>query len=95
MPADGVSTYRPTAHVERTAAWLKAFGIKMVVMQSTGFIGLRCTICWKRGDLSFAGPMHAVLTNNLPGRKSDVQESQWLLKLHTYGLLRNFLSPTR
>jgi hypothetical protein len=25
-------------------------------------------------------------TKNLPGRKSDVQESQWLLKLHTYGL---------
>ena len=24
-------------------------------------------------------------TKNLPGRKSDVQESQWLLKLHTYG----------
>jgi hypothetical protein len=25
-------------------------------------------------------------TKNLPGRKSDVQESQWLLKLHTHGL---------
>lgn len=25
-------------------------------------------------------------TRNLPGRKSDVQESQWLLKLHTYGI---------
>jgi hypothetical protein len=24
-------------------------------------------------------------TKNLPGRKSDVQESQWLMKLHTYG----------
>jgi hypothetical protein len=35
-------------------------------------------------------------TKNLPGRKSDVQESQWLLKLHTYGLLRNsFLSLGR
>jgi transposase len=28
-------------------------------------------------------------TKNLPGRKSDVQECQWLMKLHTYGLLRN------
>ena len=33
-------------------------------------------------------------TKNLPGRKSDVQESQWLLKLHTYGLLRNSFRPT-
>src|SRR2546429_8557870 len=29
------------------------------------------------------------ISKNLPGRKSDVQESQWLMKLHTYGLLRN------
>ncbi len=33
-------------------------------------------------------------TRNLPGRKSDVQESQWLLKLHTYGLLHNSFQPT-
>jgi transposase len=33
-------------------------------------------------------------TKNLPGRKSDVQECQWLLRLHTYGLLRScFLPP--
>jgi len=32
-------------------------------------------------------------TQNLPGRKSDVQESQWLLKLHTYGLLNNSFQP--
>jgi transposase len=32
-------------------------------------------------------------TKNLPGRKSDVQESQWLLKLHTYGLLNNSFHP--
>jgi transposase len=33
-------------------------------------------------------------TKNLPGRKTDVQESQWLLKLHTYGLLRNSFHPS-
>ena len=32
-------------------------------------------------------------TKNLPGRKTDVQESQWLLKLHTYGLLNNSFQP--
>ena len=37
--------------------------------------------------------MNARHTKNLPGRKSDVQESQWLLKLHTYGLLRNSFHP--
>jgi transposase len=33
-------------------------------------------------------------TRNLPGRKNDVQESQWLLKLNTFGLLRNSFRPT-
>jgi transposase len=33
-------------------------------------------------------------TKNLPGRKSDVQECQWLLKLHTFGLLNNSFQPT-
>jgi len=32
-------------------------------------------------------------TKNLPGRKTDIQECQWLLKLHTYGLLRNSFRP--
>jgi len=32
-------------------------------------------------------------TKHLSGRKSDVQESQWLLKLHTYGLLNNSFQP--
>ena len=39
--------------------------------------------------------MNARDTKNLPGRKSDVQESQWLMKLHTYGLLRNSFRPTQ
>src|SRR5262249_16157063 len=33
-------------------------------------------------------------TKNLPGCKSDVQECQWLLKLHTFGLLNNSFQPT-
>jgi hypothetical protein len=37
--------------------------------------------------------VNAPNTKNLPGRKSDVQESQWLLKLHTYGLLNNSFQP--
>jgi transposase len=33
-------------------------------------------------------------TKNLPGRKSDVQECQWPLKLHAFGLLNNSYQPT-
>jgi len=31
--------------------------------------------------------VNAQHTSNVPGRKTDVQECQWLMKLHTYGLL--------
>ncbi len=33
-------------------------------------------------------------TKNLPGRKSDVQESQWLLKLHTLRAVEQFIPTT-
>lgn len=32
-------------------------------------------------------------TKNPPGRKTDVQECQWLLQLHTFGLLNNSFRP--
>lgn len=37
--------------------------------------------------------LNARETKNLPGRKSDVQEGQRLMKLHAYGLLRNSFRP--
>ena len=74
------------------ADWLKACGIETVVMQSTGvyWIALYDVLEARGFGICLANARH---TKNLPGRKSDVQESQWLLKLHTYGLLRNSFRP--
>jgi transposase len=36
---------------------------------------------------------HAQHTKTLPGRKTDVQECQWLQKLHTFGLLNSAFRP--
>src|SRR5260370_9776101 len=33
-------------------------------------------------------------SKHVPGRKSDVHECQWLLKLHAFGLLNNSFQPT-
>ncbi|HSB13161.1 MAG TPA: IS110 family transposase [Bryobacteraceae bacterium] len=81
-----------TAALHAMADWLKSLGIEHVVMQSTGvyWIGVY--------EVLEARGFRVCLTNaretkNLPGRKSDVQESQWLMKLHTYGLLRNSFRP--
>jgi transposase len=81
-----------TADLERMADWLRACGIETVVMQSTGvyWIALYDVLEARGFKICLANARH---TKNLPGRKSDVQESQWLLKLHTYGLLRNSFRP--
>ena len=81
-----------TTDLERMADWLKTCGIETVVMQSTGVYWIALyDVLEKRGfKMCLANARH---TKNLPGRKSDVQESQWLLKLHTYGLLRNSFRP--
>src|SRR4029453_6658701 len=81
-----------TAALHRMADWLQTLGVKDVVMQSTGVYWIAVyDVLQKRG---FAVCLtNARDTKNLPGRKSDVQESQWLLKLHTYGRLRNSFRP--
>ena len=81
-----------TADLERMAAWLKSCGIDTVTMQSTGIYCFSVyDVLEKHGLKVFL--VNASHTKNLPGRKSDVQESQWLMKLHTYGLLRNSFRP--
>ncbi|MFN0100544.1 MAG: IS110 family transposase [Bryobacteraceae bacterium] len=81
-----------TADLERMAAWLKSCGIKTVAMQSTGVYWIAAyDVLEKHGFEVFL--VNARDTRNVPGRKTDVQESQWLRKLHTYGLLRNSFRP--
>lgn len=82
-----------TAELRRMAEWLKQCGIRTVVMQSTGVYWIPVfDVLEEAGfDVWLA---NAQQTKNLPGRKSDVQESQWLLKLHTYGLLGKSFRPT-
>lgn len=81
-----------TAELYRLAEWLKSCGVKTVAMQCTGVYSIPLyDILEERGfEVYLVNARH---TENLPGRKSDVQESQWLLRLHTYGLLNNSFQP--
>ena len=81
-----------TADLQRLADWLHSCGVKTVALQSTGvyWIPLYDTLEERGFEVYLVNAQH---TKNLPGRKSDVQESQWLLKLHTYGLLNNSFQP--
>jgi len=83
-----------TDELKAMANWLQLCGIRTVAMQSTGVYWIAVF------DILEAAGLEVYLVNardtkNLPGRKSDVQESQWLMKLHTYGLLRNSFRPSQ
>ena len=83
-----------TAELKKMAEWLTQCGIRTVALQSTGVYWIAVY------DILEAAGLEVYLVNardtkNLPGRKTDVQESQWLMKLHTYGLLRNSFRPSQ
>ncbi len=77
-----------TADLIRIAQWLQACRIDTVAVQATGvyWIALYDVLTQHGIRVTLVNAQH---TRNVPGRKSDVQESQWLMKLHTYGLLRD------
>jgi transposase len=83
-----------TAELKAMAAWLKQCGMRTIAMQSTGVYWIAVYDILEQAGLEVY-LVNARDTKSLPGRKSDVQESQWLMKLHTYGLLRNSFRPSQ
>ena len=82
-----------TAELREMAQWLAHCRIRTVAMQSTSVYWIAVfDILEEAGFEVYL--VNARDTKNLPGRKTDVQESQWLMKLYTYGLLRNSFRPT-
>lgn len=81
-----------TADLYVLANWLKECGIKTVAMESTGVYWLPLfNILEERGfEVLLVNAYHV---KNVPGRKTDVSDCQWLQQLHTYGLLRGSFQP--
>jgi transposase len=82
-----------TAELHRLADWLTACGVTSVAMESTGVYWIPLyEILEARGlDVVLVNARHV---KNVPGRKSDVLDCQWLQELHTVGLLRGSFRPT-
>lgn len=74
------------------ATWLKQCRIETVAMESTGvyWIPLYDILEEKGFDVYL---VNARTVKNVPGRKSDILDCQWLQQLHTYGLLRGSFRP--
>jgi transposase len=81
-----------TAELQRLADWLVGCGIKTVAMESTGVYWIPLhEVLEERG-------LEVVLVNahhvhNVRGRKTDVQDCQWLQELHSVGLLHASFRP--
>ncbi|MGH2842452.1 MAG: IS110 family transposase [Solirubrobacteraceae bacterium] len=75
------------------ADWLKVFGVTVVAMEATG-------VYWRPVWHVLEGDFELMLCNaahvkNVPGRKTDVGDSQWLCQLLEFGLLRaSFVPPS-
>ncbi len=74
------------------ADWLQRCGIDTVAMESTGVYWIPLfELLQERG-------LQVLLVNarhikNVPGRKDDALDCQWIQKLHTFGLLRGSFRP--
>ena len=90
---DPVQSFRTfTADLHRLAEWLAACGVRSVAMEATGVYWIALF------DILEARGFEVILTNarhvkNVPGRKSDVLDCEWLRELHSVGLLRGSFRP--
>jgi transposase len=82
-----------TAELHALADWLKNCGVVTVAMESTGvyWIPLYDVLEQRGFEVLLVNAQHV---RNVPGRKSDVLDCQWLQQLHTFGLLRGSFRPT-
>ena len=81
-----------TADLYRLADRLAECGVKTVVMESTGvyWIPLFGVLEERSFQMMLVDPRRI---KNVPGRKTDVLDCQWLQQLHTYGLLSGAFRP--
>ena len=74
------------------ADWLKGYGVSHVAMEATGVYWLPVWhILEDDFELTLCNARHV---KNVPGRKTDVSDAQWLCQLMEAGLLRgSFVAP--
>ena len=74
------------------ADWLKQCGVKTVAMESTGvyWIPLFQILEGRGFEVCLVNARHV---KNVPGRRTDVSDCQWLQFLHSVGLLRASYRP--
>jgi transposase len=90
LPIRKFSTF--TSGIHAALGYLKSHGIESVAMETTGIYW------WPIYEIFDAGGLEVYVVNachakNVPGRKTDVLDAEWLRELHTYGLVRSSFIP--
>jgi len=83
-------TFTPDLYV--LADWLAECGIETVAMESTGVYWIPVYEILERRRFEVQ-VVNAHQLKNVTGRKSDVQDCQWIQRLHSCGLLRGSFRP--
>jgi len=90
QPVRWFGTFTPDLHA--LADWLAQEGVKTVAMESTGVYWIPIYEILEARGFEVA-VVNAHLLKTVPGRKSDVQDCQWIQRLHSYGLLQASFRP--
>lgn len=82
-----------TEDIEHLREWLKSEGITHVAMESTG-------VYWKPVYNILEEDFSVMIANakqikHVPGRKTDIKDSEWICKLLRNGLIRGSFIPPR
>jgi transposase len=83
-----------TQDLNQLADWLQQCGIRTVAMESTGvyWIPLMQLLETRGLEVCLVNAKHV---KNVPGRRTDVSDCQWLQYLHSVGLLRPSFRPAQ
>jgi hypothetical protein len=81
-----------TSDLKEMVTWLKKCCIKTIAMESTGIYWISAF------QILETSGFEVILVNarhikNVPGRKTDVKDAQWIQQLHSYGLLNASFRP--
>lgn len=83
-----------TNELREMTAWLKGEGCQMIAMESTGSYWKPLYNIFELSELEVI-VVNAQHMRNLPGRKTDVKDSEWIADLLQHGLLQPSYIPDR
>lgn len=81
-----------TPDLHQMAKWLKSCNIETIAMESTGVYWVPVVAVLESYGFDVK-LVDAYKVKNVPGRKTDVKDCQWLQELHRFGLLSGAFRP--